>query len=666
MREIVKISASLCLLTAASVFPFCLWADGSADASADRDPFSDNLPTVEAAALHVQTLDEAPASVTVITKEQIRTYGYRTLGEALNSVRGFYLTSDHIYHYAGVRGFSLPGDFNTRFLVMINGHAMTEPVFSSNNFFGQDFGLDMDLVERIEVIRGPSSALYGSNGIFATINVVTISPVDFPAAYLSNENGSWGAHKGMAAGSFALGRGANLLVSASGFKSSGQNFEFPELGGQYGGDRAVNMDGEGAYHTFANLTWGAWSFTAYFNDRDKRVPLAWDPGANTFFSEGNHAEDSRNFATAAYRRMLGRGDLRWQISYDKYHYADRFDYLQPDDSLLVRHSYADSDTLSTQATYQFAVRWLGDLTAGLALEGDIRNLQEDRAPSQASPILLRVDRPQRDGALFVEQEKKLSRRWKLDAGLRWDWARYYGQAISPRIALAYQPSAKSVYKFVYGRPYRNPSNYEQFYYDNIGFLKPPALQHETAQTFELSAEHHFTPSISGIVNVFDYRLYNLIEAVFDQDGVSQVQNVAGTRSRGVEFEVDAQPRRWLELGASVTIEGVQQHDSPPPFVNSPDRMAKFRFAVPAGRRLKFAASVMAMSSRGTFDYETLRPVLMADATVTWTRVVAGFDLQAGVRNALNWSYVDPVGLSIDTLEGDPRSFYAKLTWHSGR
>src|ERR1017187_3815450 len=338
--------------------------DGKTQKAGDEQILFGDLPTVEAAALHAQTLAEAPANVRVITAADIRHYGYRTLAEALASVRGFYATYDHTYHYMGVGGVSLPGDFNTRFLVMLNGHPLTDNIYNSNGFFGQDFGLDMDLVERIEIIRGPTSALYGSNGVLANINIVTRSPVDADRLRASAETDSAGERKLSLAASMNLGHGANLLISASVFNNLGVPFATGGLAVLPGTASVVpNADGKRGYHTFANLIWHNWSFIAYFNSRLKQTPI----GVGTSFNgdPAQHAVDGRSALGALYKRSAGPGQLLWQIFYDRYRYQDRYDYPggYPENAAVdTVRDFNFGDWIDSQLAYSLPVPQVGPLT----------------------------------------------------------------------------------------------------------------------------------------------------------------------------------------------------------------------------------------------------------------------------------------------------------------
>lgn len=636
------------------------------EARPEEEALLAELPVVEAAALHTQTLDEAPANVTLITAADIRKYGFRTLGDALQSVRGFYLVYDTYYRYAGLRALNVPGDYNTRFLVMINGHPMTEVIYASNGFFGQDFGLDLDLVERIEIIHGPTSALYGSNGMLTNINIVTRSPVDSDRFRASTETDTLGGRKAIVSAAMHLGRGANLLLSGSVFNNRGVALYLPEYDSPETnfGRTSPGSDRERGYHSFANLLWRDWNVVAYFNSRQKYSPVPWSP--NSLFDDPtNFLLDRRNFVGGAWSRdTAGGGKLRWQIYFDQYRYRDYYRFDEGEEITAYAEN-ACAEWLSTQLSYRRPVRRLrGAVTAGFAGAWEVRNRQN---PWQVWPErrqVVRVDATDRLHALFLQHELELSRRWTLVTGLRLDTSRLYSSALSPRAALIFAQSRDTTWKLVYGRPFRNPSAFERFWHDGVSYAPSGDLKAERAHAFELSAERRFSPKLRGMVNLFHYGLSDLIQGVFEGE-MMRYRNFAAIRSRGVETELSGELFPRVEFTASFVRQQADDRDTGW-LVNSPRSIAKARLAVPLlGGSWTLAYNGWFLGARRTMAGDPVGRAYVGDLTLASHRLHSNFDVIVGLRNLFNHAWYDPVALGVDRIRGPGRHVFVKFITRVG-
>ncbi|MEQ1916445.1 MAG: TonB-dependent receptor plug domain-containing protein, partial [Gallionella sp.] len=173
----------------------------------------------------------------------IRSYGWRTLADALNSIRGLYIRNDRNYTYVGNRGFSRTGDYNARLLIMIDGRRMNETIFDSG-FIGEEFMLDMNLIERIEYIPGTGSSVYGANALLGVVNVITKRGKDIDGVRLGGEVGSLDTYRGRITFGKQWDNGAELLLNGSRFDSHGNSqLFFPEFSKTNGGI-AQDMDQE--------------------------------------------------------------------------------------------------------------------------------------------------------------------------------------------------------------------------------------------------------------------------------------------------------------------------------------------------------------------------------------------------------------------------------------
>jgi iron complex outermembrane receptor protein len=651
--------------------PVCLPAgSGAGDASGtDLNALTlEQLMQVQVvgAALHPQTLQDAPASVTVITAEDIRKYGYRTLGEALAAVRGFYTTDDRSYETIGVRGFNLPGDYDSHVMVMVNGHNMADNIFDYMLFFGNGFPIDRNLIRQIEIIRGPASALYGSNAIFATVNVVTKSPDEAGPLTMTTDAGSFGEKKVQISDTASFGS-VKALFSGSVYNDTGESpLFFPEFNtpqNNYGS--AVNMNGEKGYHFFANLVWRNWTVTAAFADHDQIQPISWGP--TIFNDRGTQNNDARNFIDAAWERAVAGGTLRWRTWYDAYHYLGRFDYALSNGIVEDNRQHDLGDWAGTQLTYRLRPSFAGDVTVGVEGKIDVRDRMTDYDVSPVPASYLNVGHPNRSEGLILQDEKKLPRGWKLDLGLRLDMSSYgisvYDHHfLSPRAALLYQQSEWTL-KFLYGRSFRNPSTYQLFYGDGLAVQANPDARPETADTIEVDLDRKLGKRMNLQLSAYGYRLHDFLLGVELPDGLIQYQNDDRIQAQGAEAEINGRPRNWIEVTASYTVQW--SHDSTGLLENSPRHLAKLRLAMPLGRKFDLSSGMQYQSSRLTLAENVLPPVCLADFTLSSRNLLRNFDFRLGLRNAFNRSYSDPVDLTsgVDTVPQPGRSFFVELIAH---
>lgn len=215
------------------------WALGTSLAHA-VDPPRDDLTDlsleelkkvqVYSASMYLQDTRRAPSSITIVTADEIRKYGYRTLADILRSVRGFYVTYDRNYSYVGVRGFSRPGDYNTRILLLLNGHRLTDNLYNSA-LIGTEFQLDVDLIERVEIVCGPTSSLYGASAFFAVVNVISREIQHFHGLELAAAADGFGTYTGRSTYGQQL-RGLKMFLSGTLYTSAGPSrLYFPAFNG---------------------------------------------------------------------------------------------------------------------------------------------------------------------------------------------------------------------------------------------------------------------------------------------------------------------------------------------------------------------------------------------------------------------------------------------------
>jgi iron complex outermembrane receptor protein len=432
------------------------------------------VDTVYGASKFEQKVTQAPSAISIVTSGDIKRFGYRTLADILRSQRGFYITNDRNYHNVGIRGLSRPGDYNTRILLLVNGHRTNDNIYNQV-MLGKEFILDVDLIDRIEIIRGPGSSLYGSNAFFGTINVITKRGRDVGGMEVATSAGSWDSYSGRATFGETFSNGLEMLVSATGYSSKGQNFHFtnPEFDTPENNDGwADHSDKEEAASFFAKASYKHLSLESAYVSREKWIPTAsW----GTVFNSGqDKTMDKRGYLNLTYNKTLENSlDVLARLYYDFYRFDGYYLFDYPPLTQNRDHTAGNWWGAQMMLTKRWGERQV--FTLGGDYENSTRQLQEnhDRFPPYT---YLHDNRSSEIAGLYLQDEITLADNLALSAGLRYDHYTTFGSSTNPRLALIYTPFSMTVIKTLYGQAFRAPNTYELYYTDGSTSRANPSLK----------------------------------------------------------------------------------------------------------------------------------------------------------------------------------------------
>jgi iron complex outermembrane receptor protein len=517
---------------------------------------------VSTATKTAESLDEAPAVITVVTQDDIRRWGYQSLAEVLSHTVGFYLTDDHILPNVGVRGMSGGlGAESGVIKVMIDGTSVAYRT-TSGNWLGVEL-VPLGSVAQIEIIRGPASALYGADAFLGIVNIITVKPEDMRplrarvAAGLTegNPGARFDVVSGTRFGQF------DLLLGAAGEATDRTGLELPSE------SPAPTLPSYvGARRTTLDLERQSLVVQSRFGYRDERGHLIFSAYASGLKRGGDFAHWAQLTATAEdggprYGTVVALGQYRLTLD-GVLHASDAVDlalaatYFQggnlPEDRVEIasnlfyverEQSYRGVNTVG-EARFTPSARF--NVIAGVEAVHDREELGEpqriDRATDEAALSggeeraavnLLNV------GA-YVSANYKVFDPWlKLTGGLRNDHHSIYGEQLTGRFGVTSRWSEALVAKLLYGNAFKAPSPYLLY----ASPIRPgdvvgnPELKPQRIHTLEYQMS--FKPDrYFGLTSGVSYN-WLLDKAEFTPNGINQTaRNVSSQRSLSWETRAD--------------------------------------------------------------------------------------------------------------------------------
>ena len=639
-----------------------------------------------------QSLGSVASAVTLITADQLKRFGFRTVAEAVSSVAGIFIVDDRMIERVGIRGVQLLGDANTRILVLIDGSPLNEP-WSQYVDTSYALPIHLDDVARIEVIRGPVSSVYGTNAFLGIVNIVTLGADRAPPVYGRIGGDSFGSITGNAG--FGYGSvNRQIRANVAWVRRGAEDLAYSpiENNPEDNVDFDTDADRLDALNAAVQVHFDRLFFQLRGHTRTRQLPGApYDSQTAAPDNEDNKNTDRQLLGELGYNRELGdKVILAGRLYADLYQFRGELRRAEEDGSVATFESEGNSLWYGGEVRGLFDLSSVMpteggklDLTAGVAAEFSDTDSTSVTQGSMEGPI--EIDTPFNIQGLYTEINIEPYEWLAATAGVRFDLNSEFEDNFSPRTALFLKSGEAVGLKLLYAQGFRNPSIFEAFFADGERFqpacgsleecemAQEPPLRPELITSYEAVVWGRPFPGIKVRASVWRWDVEDLIEkrSVFDPDVFEerlQYQNLADLRSQGLELEGSYRDTAGWYGFANVSFADVTRNEEDA--LNAPSVVAKAGVSTPRLFDLVHVSSdVRYIGERQTRDDDVVAGEHLAWNAAVYVPDYKGFDITVGVRNLLGDRQDTPAQVDYDrqspqadllVIPGTGREFFTRL------
>jgi vitamin B12 transporter len=480
-------------------------------------------------------ISEVPQSMSVITKEEIQASPDRTIGEILQRAPAVQVTQNGPMGALAVP--QVRGSTAGQVLILLNGQRLND---AQNGLYDlNNLPVPKEDIERIEVLRGGASALYGADALAGVVNIITKTPTAKPSTSVSASYGRFDTQQYSLShrwkpGPFSYG------ISLGREKSDGYRENSQYDAWILGGEMGYNLTSQSEV-----------KFSARYVQKEVGVP-----GSVDFPDPDDRQKDGNTLLNLSYQ---GRITPRLKFGFRGWHnqYRNSFDagsqgILSMGTSALHKSSESGGDF---QTTYQLGKRHL--IVGGLEVIGDRVNSSS-----------FGVEEATR-GAVYLQDEVEIAKPLTATLGLRYDLHSDYNNQLDPRLGVLLRLPAEVRLRASAGRSFRAPTFNDLYWPASAYTAGNPNLQPETAWNYELGAEKNFQNLAAIKIAGFYQDVKDLINWAPDANFVWRPSNISDAKIWGAEAEFVLYPAKGWAIPLNYSYVYPRDESTGDPIPNRP-------------------------------------------------------------------------------------------------